>query len=216
MKPLVILRPEPGASRTAARAEAMGLSVQLMPLFAVVPLDWKAPDPGDFDGLILTSANAVRYGGEELQKLKGLPVHAVGEATAAVARTAGFDVVSVGEGGSSKMHLPAGQRLLHLTGRNRIDMKAAAATIPIYDAREIEPSPALAQLRDCVIAVHSPRAGRRLAELVGDRSSLSVAAISGAAAEACGTGWRRIEAASEPNDSALLALAARLCESRDD
>jgi uroporphyrinogen-III synthase len=214
MKPLVILRPEPGASRTATRAAAMGLTVELKPLFVVAPLDWHAPDPAGFDGLILTSANAVRYGGEELQKLKDLPVHAVGEATAALARTAGFKVASVGDGGSGSMHLPEGRRLLHLTGHNRIDMKAAA-TIPIYDAREMEPPPTLAQLRDCVIAVHSPRAGRRLAELVGDRSSLSVAAISPAAAEACGTGWRRIESASEPNDAALLALAARLCESRD-
>jgi uroporphyrinogen-III synthase len=36
-----------------------------MPLFAIVPLDWTAPDPAQFDGLVLTSANAVRHAGEE-------------------------------------------------------------------------------------------------------------------------------------------------------
>ena len=36
----------------------MGLQVKLIPLFAVVPLVWSAPDPAEFDGLILTSANA--------------------------------------------------------------------------------------------------------------------------------------------------------------
>ena len=77
MKPLIILRPEPGASRTAARAQALGVQVIQMPLFAVVPIEWQAPDPKELDGLVLTSANAVRHAGEELQKLKGLPVHAL-------------------------------------------------------------------------------------------------------------------------------------------
>jgi uroporphyrinogen-III synthase len=35
--------------------------------------------------------------------------------------------------------------------------------------------------------------------------------MSPAAAEAVGTGWQTVEAAHEPNDDALLALAARLC-----
>jgi uroporphyrinogen-III synthase len=44
-----------------------------------------------------------------------------------------------------------------------------------------------------------------------ERGSVAVAAISEAAAEAAGTGWQAIEATKEPNDDALLALAARLC-----
>jgi uroporphyrinogen-III synthase len=59
--------------------------------------------------------------------------------------------------------------------------------------------------------VHSPRAGQRLAELVADRSSVVVAAISPAAAEATGSGWGAVEVADSPNDDALLALAERLC-----
>ncbi len=104
MKPLIILRPEPGATRTAARAEAMGLEVRRRPLFTIVAVDWIAPDPGRFDALVLTSANAVRHGGRELDKLKGLPVHAVGEATAALVRAAGFKLAFVGEGATR--HLP--------------------------------------------------------------------------------------------------------------
>lgn len=212
MRPLVILRPEPGASRTAARAEAMGLDVRLMPLFTVVPVEWRAPDPARFDGLVLTSANAVRHGGEELEKLKALPVHAVGEATAAMARAAGFTIASVGEGGSRDMHLPDGQRLLHLAGSEHHGT-GAAATIAVYEARPLDHPPGLEALANCVAAVHSPRAGRRLAELVESRRSIRIAAISPAAAEACGRGWRQVEAATQPNDPALLALAARLCES---
>jgi uroporphyrinogen-III synthase len=40
-----------------------------------------------------------------------------------------------------------------------------------------------------------------------------IAAISPAAAAAVGTGWERVHAAPMPNEAALLALAARLCES---
>lgn len=212
MRPLVVLRPEPGASRTAARAAAMGLEVRLIPLFTIVPVDWAAPDPAEFDALVLTSANAVRHGGEQLAKLRALPVHAVGGATAALAREAGFSVVSVGEGGSRDMALPQGQRLLHLTGRNHLQTKAATA-IPVYEARAISEPPGLEGIDDCVVAVHSPRAGHRLAQLVEARRRILVAAISPAAAAACGEGWRRVEAAPQPSDSALLALAARLCES---
>lgn len=211
MRPLVILRPEPGASRTAARANALGLETRLVPLFAICPVEWTAPDTAGFDALVLTSANAVRHAGEELRKLKELPVHAVGEATAALARTAGFTVASVGQGGSRDMALPEGQRLLHLTGRDHVGV-GTAITIVVYEARELE-NPDLHPLAASVVAVHSPRAGRRLAELVRDRGRMAIAAISPAAAAACGSGWGEVQAAAEPNDASLLALAARLCES---
>jgi len=211
--PLVVLRPEPGATRTAARAEALGLEVRLTPLFAIVAVDWTAPDPAKFDALVLTSANAVRHGGEELDKLKSLPVHAVGEATAAMARAAGFRLASVGEGGSRGMALPAGQRLLHLAGRDHVPAEGVT-TVAVYESRAVDLPAGLDGLADCVVAVHSPRAGRRLAELVGDRERTLIAAISPAAANACGAGWAAVDAAAEPTDAALLALAARLCESR--
>jgi uroporphyrinogen-III synthase len=183
-----------------------------MPLFAIVPLDWTVPDPAQFDGLVLTSANAVRHAGTELQRLIALPVHAVGEATAELARAAGFTIASIGAGGSRDMALPRGQRLLHLAGRDHNDT-GAATIIPVYEARRIDRPPGLDALQDCVVAVHSPRAGKRLAELVANRSRIAIAAISTAAAEACGGGWERVEVASRPADDALLALAARLCES---
>jgi len=210
VRPLVILRPEPGASATADQARAMGLDVRTIPLFEIVPLPWTSPDPTQFDALVVTSANALRHGGAELERLKALPVYAVGAATAAVARASGFDVTAIGEGGVRAMRLPKEERLLHLAGREHAD-SGATMTIPVYEA--IEVSSDLNALDDCVVAVHSPRAGRRLGELVERRSRITIAAISPAAAEACGTGWQRVHAASQPNDEALLALAARLCDS---
>jgi uroporphyrinogen-III synthase len=64
---------------------------------------------------------------------------------------------------------------------------------------------------DSVALIHSPRAGRRFAELVDDRSRLAIAAISRDAADAVGGGWFSVEATDTPSDDALLALAARLC-----
>lgn len=211
MIPLVIVRPEPGASASAARARELGLAVEVRPLFAVQPVDWAVPE-GHFDGLILTSANALRHGGPALATLTDLPVHAVGEATADAARAMGFGVATIGERGAEALadELPTG-RYLHLCGRAHKALPGVRAVV-VYDAAAIDPPPAFDDLGDAVIAVHSPRAGERLAEAIADRDRFDVAAISPNAAAAVGGGWRAITYVSAPDDGALLALAARLCE----
>lgn len=212
MRDVVILRPEPAASRTADRAKAMGLVARKLPLFELVPIDWTAPETDRFDALLLTSANALRCGGPELEKVKHLPVHAVGPKTAEAAEAIGFTIASVGEGGLRGMSVPAGQRLLHLAGKDRIATDLVEA-ITVYESRILE-NPDASGLAGSIVIVHSPRAGRRLAELVKDRASIAIAAISTAAAEACGHGWERVEAAPQPDGGALLALAKRLCENQ--
>ena len=72
MRRLFIVRPEPGASATARAAADLGLDSVAMPLFAVEPLDWDVPEPARYDALLLTSANAVRHGGESLERVKAL------------------------------------------------------------------------------------------------------------------------------------------------
>ena len=91
-RPIAVLRPEPGNAATVTRVTAAGWRAIALPLFVVRPLAWTAPDPSDFDGVLFTSANAVRHGGEELSQLTGLPAFAVGENSAQAARGAGFDV----------------------------------------------------------------------------------------------------------------------------
>lgn len=214
MRRVLVLRPEPGASATVERARLLGLDAAAVPLFRVEPMAWTAPEPAGFDGLLLTSANAIRHGGEALAKLKTLNVSAVGEATADAARAAGFEVTSVGKRGVDELlaSLEPDLRLLHLTGEDRRDAanaRQAITPIGVYRAEPLE-NPLL-DAAGSVALIHSPRAGRRLAELVADRGSIRVAAISAAAAAAVGVGWGRVEAAAEPTDTALLALAARLC-----
>ena len=121
MRRLIVLRPEPGASATVERARALGLDAVAIPLFRIEPIAWTAPDAGQFEGLLLTSANAVRHGGDQLEHLRGLPVYAVGEATAEVARAAGFDIASQGEAGVDRLlgSIEPDLKLLHLAGESR-------------------------------------------------------------------------------------------------
>ena len=215
MRRLLVLRPEPGASATAERARTLGLEPVLMPLFEIEPIAWTAPDPAGFDALLLTSANAVRFGGEELKTLSALPVHAVGEATAEAARGAGLTVSTVGEAGVDELLVSLGAelRLLHLAGEDRrapTDVRQRIQSIAVYRSREIE-APDVSEASDAVALVHSPRAGARFAELVRERGGIAVVAISPAAARAVGGGWQSVQSADRPNDDALLALAAELC-----
>lgn len=219
MRRLFVFRPEPAAGRTVDRARALGLDAIALPLFEVEAVEWTAPDPSDFDALLLTSANAVTMGGEKIAQLRGLPVHVVGEATAVAAEVAGFGVKTVGKVGVDELlkSVCGNARLLHLCGEDRREPSSATqeiTAIPVYRARPIDRVAGLNQL-DCGVAlVHSPRAARRLAELVSpeSRSTIRLAAISAAAAAAAGDGWMVVRAAQLPSDEALLALAARLCD----
>jgi uroporphyrinogen-III synthase len=215
MRRVLVLRPEPGAGATVRRARQLGLDPVAVPLFEVEPLAWESPEPAEFDGLLLTSANAVRHGGEALARLRGLKVYAVGEATAAAAREAGFDIAATGDSNVERLlgSIEQDLKLLHLCGADRTDIRnprQEIEAIPAYKARLLD-NPDLSQAAGSVALVHSPRAAARFADLVRERSSIAIAAISHAAAESAGSGWEVIEAAAKPNDDALLALASRLC-----
>ena len=218
MRRLYVLRPEPGASATVERAKAMGLEAVAMPLFAIEAVPWAVPDARDFDGLLLTSANAVREAGDGLAPLRSLPAHAVGDATAAAAREGGFKVVTVGQAGvDALLEIAApGMRLLHLCGEDRrapSNVRHAVTSICVYRSRALA-APAIEALRGQVAAVHSPRSAERLAELAGQslRATVRLVSISDAAAQAAGSGWADIGVAARPDDRELLALAARLCQ----
>jgi uroporphyrinogen-III synthase len=219
MPRLLVLRPEPGASATAERARTRGLDPIVVPLFEVEPVAWRAPEPGGFDGVLLTSANAVRQAGEGLESLRGLKAYAVGEATAEAARQAGFDLAATGEAGVDRLlgSIEADLKLLHLCGENHIAVEDARQTVTpviVYRSEAVD-TPDLPDVQGAVAMIHSPRAARRFAGLVDDRSSISIAAISDVAAMAAGDGWKHVAVADQPSDEALLALAARLCNKPD-
>jgi len=215
---IAVLRPEPGNAATAAAIEALGLTAIRLPLFEVRAIDWTPPDVTRFDALLLTSANAPRHAGPALAGLGSLPVHAVGDATAAVARDAGLKVVAVGDRDGAALVAAAAasgvRRGLLLGGRDRALARdpIIAEAIAVYASEQLAiPVEALEQLVGSVVLVHSPRAARRVADLVDragiDRRTMRLAAISAAAADAAGGDWERIAAAASPDDAALIALA---------
>ena len=223
MSRLIVLRPEPGASSTITKAAALGIAATACPLFRIEPIDWTPPLAANFDALLMTSAQAVRTGGATLARYQGLPTYAVGKATAEAMAGAGFSGVTVGDtdGAAIAARIVAdGHRhILHLTGANVAAFDPGPLLIrreALYAAVEAADHAALAAVLEPggVLMVHSPRAGGRLNALVIEavRGALHIVAISPAALAACGEGWASARAADAPNDAAMLALAALLCE----
>jgi uroporphyrinogen-III synthase len=219
---VLILRPQPGAGETAARARALGLEPVVAPLFELAPVAWQAPDPASVDALLLTSAQGARLAGPQLADFAALPCFAVGEATASAARRAGLEVAGTGSGdGAAALALAAAagaRRILHLCGREhvpvshprlRIERRAVYAAEPVVALPE---AAADALQRGALALIHSPRAASTFAALTAERGRIRLAAISAGAAAAAGGGWAATAVAAEPRDEALLELAVKLCK----
>jgi uroporphyrinogen-III synthase len=222
----VILRPEPSRGETVSRARAMGLEIVAAPLFEIVPVSWKMPDIARFDAIAAGSANSFRYGGSALASMKTLPVYAVGQRTAEAARAAGFTVARVGDANLQDVidRLAGPLRILRLAGEKRVALRPPAGVsveeLILYRAKPLSLAPeAAAALRKGAVALlHSGEAARHFAQecsrLGIDRSSVAIAALAPRIAEAAGQGWLAVETAAKPNDAALLALAADMCQTK--
>jgi uroporphyrinogen-III synthase len=223
---LLIVRPQPGANKTAQAAQSMGLEAVVAPLLEVVPIAWQAPEPDGFDALMLTSANAVRHGGAELERLRTFPVYAVGETTAAAARDAGLTVQAVGDGDADALLALAARdgvtRLLHLAGREHRTAERDGVSIARRIAYASEAVPALSEAARGALAggaialLHSPRTATLFAALCRAaslaRDAIMIAVLSDQVGAAAGDGWADVAVAAQPTDDALLAAAARLCD----
>lgn len=225
MVPLVIIRPEPGNAASTSTARALGLDAHGCPLFEVVSRSWEAVPPDRYDALLVGSANVFRHGGRGLTALRGLPVYAVGDATAAAAREAGFGVAVTGAGAMQALLGQLGdghRRMLRLTGQERVtlalpkdttmDERVVYASQPCALPAELE-----ALLREpAIVALHSAEAAQHLtAECVRRgirRAPIRLAALSPRIGAAAGDGWGEVAAAAMPEDKALLVLARQMCQ----
>ena len=139
--PLVTIRPEPGATQTVEAGRREGLEIAAFPLSEVHPLAWQAPEAGSCDALLLGSANALRHGGAELDRLPRLPAYCVGHATAEAARGAGFPVAATGSGGL--------QPLLDKLAGERLRLLRLASAVVVEQVAE-----QIARLRQGHVARH--------------------------------------------------------------
>jgi uroporphyrinogen-III synthase len=230
MLPVLVLRPEPGASATQALATEMGLPVMLAPLFHTVPLLWDAPAPDAFDALLLGSANALRLGGTALEAYRGKPAYCVGATTARAAEVAGLMVAYSGEGGLQSLlpHIDSRHaRLLRLAAKDRVPLDFPSGFSMqeriCYASQPLPMSPELAQAlaAPCLVLLHSAEAARHCAaecaRLGLPLNHASAITIGPRVSQTCSeTGqWAAIITSPKARDTAMLALAAKLCQGGD-
>ena len=223
-----VTRAEPGASATAALLDAVGHAPLIAPLLRVVPLP-APPDPPPADAaLAFTSANAVRafvalYGPREAKAF------AVGDATAEAARHGGFTHVASAQGDVAALAAdiaaaPPDGMLLHpcalaAAGDLSGALAPAGVTVRALPLYRTDPTPVLPPAVDAALAegvldavlLHSPRAARALAGLVGGRSRAALSRVRAVGLSAAclapldGLAFAALEAAAAPNEAALLA-----------
>lgn len=232
--PVLVTRPEPQATRFAARiSEAFGARVRpvLTPVLAPVFLAPVLPE-GHFGAVILTSETAV----VAAQRLKAqgarLPTTAfcVGDRTAQCAVSAGFAATSAGADAQALAGLVVARReegpFLHLRGRDTRGGLMAALQAAGVTARDCvvyaqDPVPlsadalqALATPGPVLVPLFSPRTAVLFfaaLESVPLAAELTVVAMSPAVARACPPGLcHRILTARQPDAEGMMAVLARV------
>ena len=225
MIPVIIVRPEPGASATLQAARALGMAAEAHPIFVVRPIPWTPVPREEIDAVILGSANAIRHGGTALEDLRGLPAYCVGQTTATIAQAAGFTIAGIGTGGLQNVLnalAPEHRRLLRLAGVTHVPLVLPpGATMTTREVYASVPTPLATPLAQAlrtpvVVMLHSGEAADHLAALCAehdiDRARIALAVIGPRVARMAGAGWARIENAEIPSDTALLALAREMCQ----
>jgi len=236
----LLTRPRAEAAELARALAARGIEALIEPLLDIEYRDGPPPDLAGVQAILCTSGNGVRALARFSDE-RAVPLFAVGAATAAQARTAGFTQIASADGSVSDLARlvcarldPAAGRLLHvagsvvagdLAGTLRGAGFAVDRTV-LYEARA-----ATALGPECVEALcagsidialfFSPRTAAlfvRLAEqakVVGRLGSVSALSISAAADAALDTlHFRERLIAARPDQTSLLAALDRLVGAR--
>jgi uroporphyrinogen-III synthase len=226
---VLITRPEPGASDTAARVAAIGLMPIVAPLLEIRPLPVRML-PQRIAAVVLASGNAV----DALSGFcRSLPVLTVGAATARRASLAGFTNVSSADGNAVALAAlvrsrvrPADGPLLLAAGKGQslalaADLRASGyrvvrrivyVTIPVPRL----PDPAKAALLDDhtrTVLLFSAETARHFLRLVrqaglldtlADREAITIGPQAAMALKQ--VPWARIRVAAKPTQDDMLAL----------
>lgn len=227
---VLVTRPEPGLARTLRDVAALGFHPVAAPLLQVRAL--RPPIPATVQAILLTSIQAAIPLSAIAPGLRATPLLAVGDATARVARAAGFERVASAAGDAARLAAlatasldPAAGPLLLACGSGhgqelaRGLRRAGFAVLRrcVYAARPVPalPGAALGAIEagnlEAALFFSAETAAAFLRLLPGRlRPALAgvrALAISEAAAlPARGTAWLRVEAAAEPTAASLLSL----------
>jgi uroporphyrinogen-III synthase len=227
---ILITRPEPGASETAARVTALGFTPIVAPLLEIIALTPRLPHPGTVAAVLVTSANALPVLGSDW---RDRCVLTVGDATAAKARQAGLSLVTSAGGDAGALATlarerlrPADGTLLLLAGQRqgqalatdlrgsgyRVLRRVVYAAVPVAT---LPPSAVTALTSGQVRAAlfFSAETARQFVRLI--RRARLVEAMRASEAVAIGHSsgvalrtlpWRRIAVAAKPTQDEMLAL----------
>jgi len=227
---MLVTRPEPDASETAARLNALDIETVIEPLLIAETLQTTLPDAAGFAALAVTSANALRALRDrgDLPRLLQLPLYAVGDRTAEAARDLGFaEVISARGNFDDLVALLAragiGGPILYPAARQQAgDLGKALAphgvmviTSAVYAMRPAEalsPAARLGLDRGIDAALfYSRRTAETFAGLtadLGNRTRLGMLCLSEAVAEPLvAAHFVRVSLADHPSEEAMLGLA---------
>ena len=227
---VLITRPEPGASDTAARVTAMGRLAVIASLLDIRPLPVRLPPPAGIAALLLTSGSAI---GSIPASYRMLPVLTVGDATARQAREAGFVSVVSADGdaaalaalvrgrispteGALALASGQGQGLFLAADLRRSGYRVARRAVYRAAAVTRLPEGVVLALKDdniSVVMFFSAETARRFSRLVSasglsdrlrGREAITIGRQAAMALE--GSPWSRVRVASKPTQDEMLAL----------
>ena len=229
-RPLVwVTRAQPGADETAAKLGELGVEALVEPVIETRALKVSPMSEEAFDAIAFTSGTAVRLGSDRLGE-RTLPVFAVGDATAGLARRLGWRDVRSADGNVEDL-----ARLIANDASVRTILhpgaKVAAGDLsgtlenqgrrviswPLYET--VERAWPSADLLDRLmtggidgVMVHSPSAASSLANWLSPKGGLANAvlfALSGPCARPLeGMSFREIYISPFPREAALLKVVS--------
>ncbi len=237
----LVTRPREDAAPVAAELRALGVEAVVEPMLDIEPTPAAAIDLEGVQAILLTSRNGVRALASATAR-RDVPVYAVGDSTAGLARDAGFAaVVSAAGDGESLAGLvaarldPAAGPLCHGVGAHVAgDLAARLARRGFAVRRQVlyaaRAATALsAELRGMLSAgeldlalFFSPRTARTFASLLrragiaaSCRAADAICLSAAVAGALAGIVWRAVHVADRPDMAALLACVSRSISERE-
>ncbi|MBN9316588.1 MAG: uroporphyrinogen-III synthase [Devosia sp.] len=231
---MLVTRPEPDASDTAARLEALEITPVIAPLLVFEPLPVDLPEPASVAAVALTSANALRAleARGAVERYRHLPAYTVGDRTADMAEALGFAMVTSASGAFADLaevlvharidgpiFYPCGREVSADLGRSLAPFGRQVLAVPVYAMNppaELHAGVAAALAAGEIDAAlfYSRRTAEAFVRLTANlldrpqRARLGVLCMSEAVAEPLlDAHFVRVGLAERPDEEAMMGLA---------
>ncbi len=221
---IVVTRPLEQAAATAARLRERGHEAIILPLTEVVARPTQDIDESEIESVAVTSANALRHLERGLlQRIRHIPLFAVGDRTADQALAAGFEQVASAQGDVGALAALAlkksrqGSRILYCCGRPRRPeferlMEAAGRAVTLaetYETRQLAVESSALVHAD-VVLVYAQSAAAALNKMNISVSDATFICISERVARTLRAPAQNVRLIAHPDENSMLAEIDRL------